>query len=142
MNQEKSMNRLFRTHAALALALFALGTASVALADHGNKDQTRLKTRLAGAAIAGKTPEGSAEFRTDSSKGRTELKVEVENVNLPDGTKLDVSVAGTVIGQITLKLGEGELELNSQDGEPVPAVVKGNTVTVANAGATVLAGAF
>ena len=136
------MNRSFRTHAALALALLAIGTASIARADHGNNDKSRLKTRLAGAAIAGKTPEGSAEFRSESIKGRTEFKVEVEHVNLPDGTTLDVSVNGTVVGHITLKFGGGELELNSQDGDTVPAVVKGDMVTVANGGTTILAGAF
>jgi hypothetical protein len=68
--------------------------------------------------------------------------VDVENVNLPDGTTLDVSVGITLVGHITLKLGFGELELNSQDGDTVPAVVKGNMVTVANGGTTILAGVF
>lgn len=136
------MNRSFRTHAALALALLAIGTASIAQADHGNNDKSRLRTRLAGAMIAGKTPEGNADFRSETNKGRTEFKVEVENVNLPDGTTLDVSVGIAVVGHITLKLGGGELELNSQDGDTVPAVVTGNMVTVANGGTTILAGVF
>ena len=46
-------------------------------------------------------------------------------------------------GQIKLSsLGTGELELDSQKGQIVPPVVKGDTVTVKNGVAAILAGAF
>ena len=50
----------------LGLATLALGIAAspFVLADGGGSS-TRLKTRLSGAAIDGKTPSGSAEFRMD-----------------------------------------------------------------------------
>jgi hypothetical protein len=51
-------------------------------------------------------------------------------------------VGSTVVGHIALKFGGGELELNSQDGDTVPALVKGSMVTVANGGTTILAGVF
>jgi hypothetical protein len=127
-----------------ALGLFAV----IALTGAGQlvaKDsELRLKARLTGAAITGKTPEGSADFR--SQTGRTRLNVEVEHVNLADGTVLDVTLThagvATVIGHITLALGGGELELESEHGAIVPAVQKGDVVTVANAGAAIVVGSF
>jgi len=142
------MNRLSRFQVVLAITVLGLAGATYARADHGdnNNNETRLKTRLAGAAIQGKTPEGNAEFRSDS-KGRMRFKVEVENVNLPPGTMLDVSVQhnGTkqTVGQIKLSaLGEGELDLESQDGDNVPSVQTGDLVSVSNAGTSILAGVF
>ena len=135
-----------RIQAGLAIAILAIG-ATVAKADHGNdnNNDTQLRTRLAGAAIQGKTPEGNAEFRV--CRGRTEFKVEVENVNLAAGTILTVSVqhsgVTTSVGQITLSaLGFGELDLQSQDGDTVPAVQKGDMVIVSNGGTAILSGVF
>lgn len=60
---------------------------------------------------------------------------------------LDVSVQhnGTkqTVGQIKLSaLGEGELDLESQDGDTVPSVQTGDMVSVSNAGTSILAGVF
>jgi hypothetical protein len=136
-----------RIQIALASALLLLG-AIAATADKGGdqKNEVRMRTRLAGAAIQGKTPEGNADFRSDS-RSRTRLNVEVENVNLAAGTILTVVVQDgttkTTVGTIKLSsFGGGELELNSDDGDAVPAVQKGDMVTVSNAGATILAGVF
>ncbi len=143
------MKRSFRWKAALAIVIMALGGAAISRADHGdhnNNNQVRLKTRLAGAAIQDKTPECSAEFRSDS-RNRTKFTVEVEKINLPAGTMLDVDVqhngASQTVGQIKLSAaGSGELELESQDGDTVPVVQAGDMVTVSNAGKTILAGVF
>jgi hypothetical protein len=74
------------------------------------------------------------------------LQVEVEHVNLPTGTVLVVSVshagAFTSVGQITLRSGENELELETRDGNTVPAVVTGDMVVVSNAGTPILTGVF
>ena len=133
-----------------AAALLTISLANVVRADHGDNNgqnnQTRLRARLTGPAISGKTPEGQADFRSDD-KGRTRLNVEVEDVNLPAGTMLTVSLThgGTTasIGSIKLSaLGAGELELNSQDGDVVPAVQTGDTITVSNGGTAILVGVF
>lgn len=144
------MKKLTRWQALGAIVLLTFGMTGVAVADKGGSTtstQVRLKTRLAGSAIQGVTPEGSAEFRSDTAKQRTQLEVEVEHVNLAAGTMLDVTLTHgtttTTLGHIKLSaLGGGELELNSQDGATVPAVQKGDVVTVSNAGAAILAGAF
>lgn len=131
----------------LGIAALVLSTAAtqMVMADGGSSG-SRLRTKLAGAAIDGKTPYGSAEFRMDSPS-RTRLEVEVENVNLPAATLLQVTIthAGVAapVGQIKLSaLGSGEVELDSQKGQLVPAVVKGDIVTVDNAGTPILAGVF
>ena len=145
----------------VTVGLLAIGAAGFALADHGGgsnsggktgsggpaSSQIRLKTRLAGAAIDGITPEGEAEFRSNPSRGRSSLKVEAEHVNLPAGTVLTVALqhgtVSTAIGQITLNaFGSGELELDSQDGDTVPAVQKGDTVSISNGAVAILVGVF
>jgi hypothetical protein len=142
---ENQMKKLSRLQALLTIAVLAAGTVSLAKADHGNgnnNNETRLRTRLAGAAIQGQNPEGNADFRVDA-KNRSRLNVEVEHVNLPAGTVLTVSVAGNVVGHITLSaLGFGELELNSQDGDTVPAVNPGDMVVVSNGATAILTGVF
>lgn len=73
--------------------------------------------------------------------------MEVENVNLSAQTVLTVTLthggAASTIGHITLSaLGEGELELNSEDGAVVPAVQTGDVVTVMNGSAAIVTGIF
>lgn len=129
-------------YAALSLLLVAAmmtGTASA------RDDETRLRTRLSGAAIGGEAPSGNAEFRMEAARQRTRLKVEVEDVNLPAGTKLQVVLdhAGvkTLIGEIVLDaFGFGELELNSQDGDNLPAVKKGDIIIVLHDASAILSG--
>ena len=127
------------------VALAATLTLSTALAD-GNKNETRLRAQLTGAAIGNITPSGNADFRSDS-RGRTRLNVEVEHVNLPQGTVLTVTLthAGTTttVGTFTLSAtGFAELELNSQDGQTVPAVQSGDMIAVMNGASFVLSGVF
>jgi hypothetical protein len=113
----------------------------------GNATPTRSRTALTGPAISGETPNGHAEIRVDSARNRSRFNVEVEDVNLAAGTVLDVVVdhAGTRTKVGTIKLDAfhaGELELNSEDGDSVPAVQKGDIVIVMNAAVAILTGVF
>lgn len=110
-------------HAALAAAVLTLVVSHTV----GGKDQTqltRLRARLTGQAIQGATPEGGADFRSET--GRTRLEVEVARVNLPAGAVLAVFLqrganAPVQIGQIKISAtGFGELELDSEHGAMVP----------------------
>lgn len=151
------MLKIYRRRTLIAMAILATGAVSIAAADHGGSSSgssgkgndssavTRHRAKLTGAAIQGKRPEGSASFRSQTS--RQQLNVEVEDVNLPAATVLTVTLthSGSVstIGQITLNnLGEGELDLESQDGDVVPAVATGDVVTVMNGSAAVVTGVF
>src|SRR5882724_3224202 len=90
---------------ALLMAGTTIGYADGPGSGNGQNAQVRLRTTLAGSAIQGRKPEGNADFRNDG-QGRARLNVEVENVNLPSGVVLTVSVvhAGVVmaVGKITL----------------------------------------
>lgn len=105
--------------------------------------ETRLESRLAGAPIGGLTPKGHAKFilRID---GRQKLNVEIEKVNLPAGTVLNVLVNNIKVGEITLsQMLENELELDTEHGDVVPTVTTLSTVVVTNPqGATILSGVF
>ncbi|HEX8070823.1 MAG TPA: hypothetical protein VF546_12780 [Pyrinomonadaceae bacterium] len=104
---------------------------------------TNVEIDLVGAAINGVTPRGEAELerRADGSR---EFEVKVRNVNLPAGTRLNVLVDGAKVGELTLTaLRDGELEFDTRDGQTLPPVVNGTTVTVTDqAGRTVVAGVF
>jgi hypothetical protein len=96
---------------------------------------------LTGPTLNGVLPRGFAEFELHSS--RTELEVNVRQVNLPIGTVLTVVVDGANVGTMTLQSGgEGELRLRSDNGQTVPAVVVGSTISINNAGAAILTGTF
>ena len=147
-NTSKMNRRMFcATLSALVLTTMSLAVPASAKDGHDNDTTTatRSRTALTGAPLSGQTPNGHADFRSESGKNRSRLNVEVEDVNLPAGTKLDVVVdhAGTrtKVGQITLDaFHAGELELNSEDGDLVPAVQKGDIVIVMNANSAILTG--
>ncbi len=105
--------------------------------------EVRLRTALAGGAIVGLTPSGHADYRARAAQGRAQLNVEVEDVNLPAGTQVDVIVDGAKVGVITISAAPirgGELELNSQDGQSVPVVKSGAVVVVRNGTTAILSG--
>ena len=109
----------------------------------GKGSEIRMRTALTGGAIAGMTPSGHADYRAIAGQGRARLNVEVEDVNLAAGTKVDVFVDGAQVGSITIGAAPvrgGELELNSQDGQAVPAVSSGAVVVVRNGAAAILSG--
>jgi hypothetical protein len=111
--------------------------------DHNRQEQREVRERifLDGDDIDGIRPEGQAEFRARGM--RQELKVEAEEVDLPDGTILTVEINGMPIDMIELEEGEGELELNSEDGDLLPAVQEGDVLElVADDGSVVLCGTF
>ena len=96
---------------------------------------------LSGTTVNGVLPNGFAQYELHSS--RTELEVQVNQVNLQIGTPLAVSVNNAAIGQIILESGgQGRLRLRSDRGQNVPVVTPGMTITIQNAGATILSGTF
>jgi hypothetical protein len=105
--------------------------------------EVRLESRPAGAAINGLLPKGHAKFRSRAN-GRRQLNVEVEKVNLPAGTVLNVLLDNNNVGQITLAANlENELELESEHGAIVPNVTPTSTVVVADQqGNNILSGTF
>jgi hypothetical protein len=105
--------------------------------------ETSIEIDLVGAAINGVVPRGEAELkrRLDGSR---EFEVKVRNVNLPAGTRLNVLVDGSKIGELTVTaLRDGKLELDTRDGQTLPPVVNGTTVAVTDqANRTIVVGVF
>jgi hypothetical protein len=125
----------------LALPLMVAGLCVNRAAFAAKAGGVRREINLSGDAINGVVPKGKAEFR--KRKKQTKFKVEVERVNLPDGTPLTVNVNGNPVGTLTLNLRTGELELNSNDGDTVPQIRQGDRVTVTDSnGAVLLSGQF
>lgn len=93
--------------------------ASQAIADHCSKG----RGTLSGPAINGATPSGKVEWQGNSFCQPLEMRVEVSNVRLPDGTTLTVDACGSggtsnPVGTIRLSGGSGRLLLSKLDGDP------------------------
>jgi Putative Ig domain/Abnormal spindle-like microcephaly-assoc'd, ASPM-SPD-2-Hydin len=72
----------------------------------------KLKERLSGPAFNGQTPSGTAladETQFSGCGGFSVLSVSVRDVNLPDGTRLWVTLDFKPVGTITLKGGSGSM---------------------------------
>src|ERR1044072_1615882 len=129
--------------AALAFVALLATLAALAAAPAFAADEVIINAGLAGAAINGQTPSGKAVFR-ERPGNDLKLEVEVEDVTLAAGTVLNVLVGGQPIGTLTINtLRAGQLELETERGQAVPAVTNGNTVAVRHhAGANIVNGTF
>jgi hypothetical protein len=104
--------------------------------------ELRIESRLAGAPVNGLTPTGHARYRVRGTSRK--LNVEVERLNLPAGTQLNVFVDSLLVGTLTLgpRL-EAELERHTNDGQFVPQVTTATRVVVTDAaGRTLVSGGF
>jgi hypothetical protein len=110
--------------------------------DQQDANQTRLTATLVGVAPF-TAAHGGAEFEQETSRAR--FKLEVEDINLADGTAVMVEVNGSPIagGSLTVESRKVQLDLDSSNGQTVPVIGPGSTVAVTTtAGATVAAGQF
>jgi hypothetical protein len=115
----KILKRGITLVASLSLLLMwsSFAGAPDALADHCSRGEGT----LSGPAISGKVPGGKVKWQGNAFCQPLEFQVEVNNVNLPDGTILSVDACarGTpsnVVGSITLRGGAGKLQLSKLDG--------------------------
>ena len=82
---------------------------------------------------------GNANYRR--SGDQRELHVEVEDV--PEGTELDFLYNGTSFASATVNAeGRARIDLDTDDGDTVPAVVIGVTISVESGGVVVVSGRF
>jgi hypothetical protein len=137
------MMRTKRALTALMVTIISCLALAVANVCVSANDDVIVQTNLSGPAINGLTPSGVALHRTQTD-GSRRFRVEVEDVNLPAGTVLNVLVNGTNIGTFTINsFRQGELERNTNDGQTVPNVNVGTVVSVRTQnGATVASGTF
>ena len=135
-----SRGGLTLTLVALATTALLVNTIHAAYADGGSS--TKIEGQLAGAMINGLLPKGEAEFEM-LADGSKKFEVQVENVNLADGTVLNVLIDGTKVGTLTLLAHQGELEVKTQNGQTLPEINSRTRVVVTDqAGNTIVAGSF
>lgn len=117
----KVLNRSFVFLAALALFATWANFYSIpeAAADHCSRGEGT----LSGPAISGKVPSGKVKWQGNDFCQPLEFEVEVKDVNLPDGTILDVDACprgapSNIVGSIRLRGGAGKLLLSKLDNDP------------------------
>ncbi len=104
--------------------------------------ENEIYATLTGATINGILPRGYAEYEVEGTNDR-EFEVYVDRISLPNGTPLNIVVDGVSVGTLFLEdEGEGELELETEDGHAVPVISDGSTVEVRNGGTVILSGTF
>ena len=139
MKTQKSMLTL------LTLALMAL-FAITGLSANAQQAQQTHYAYLHGAAINLIRPHGLAQYSTqfDPETGwERQFEVEVHRVNLANGAVLSVELNGQEIGRMRLWQGEGNLNLDTQLGNAVPYIKKGDKVAIVDrAGTLIVSGAF
>ncbi|MFN8522203.1 MAG: hypothetical protein U0821_03765 [Chloroflexota bacterium] len=88
----------------------------------------------------------SADFPNASGKAKSqvkgterELEIEVEHITALAGTTVTFKVGGSSVGTATVSaLGEAELDLSTEDGDTVPTIGAGASVSVTTADGTVI----
>jgi hypothetical protein len=116
-------------------------SSGLALAQSGG-GEARLSARMVSGSASGK-----ADYRERGNRRR--LNVEAEDLPNTTPSPQTVFVNGAPVGNMTFaacpvpatQLLCGELELNTQDGQPVPVIVRGQIVSI-GANPAVLAGTF
>ena len=133
----EQLQEKFRTYQkALIVCLFTL----LAIPVLAGELEIRLRATLTGPVFAGEQPSGSAQFEMRKSVKR--FSVEVGNINLPDGTVVNVFVNGTKAGAIKLVAHGGTLFLSTAANQTVPNITVGSRVSVIHSGVKILGGQF
>ncbi len=98
--------------------------------NQSSENEDRLEIEAGAQAFVGGF-EAGLKARFESKGNRVRLRVEVESLDLPAGAVLNVCIAGQKAGTITI-IGShaGELELDSEHGDMIPAAQIGDTVEV------------
>lgn len=87
-------------------------------------------------------PHGAAAWQLYQS-GNREIEVEIEDVNLTQGTVVEAVVDGAVIGPMTIDdRQKGRIKLRTEDGQTVPTTNDGSTVSVRMGTTVLVAGVF
>lgn len=134
--------RIYLRRAAFVVAVVALLASQVMASgsDDAPRMEAKLSTGLTGATFAGIVPHAKAEFEMENAVRRFE--VEVQQLNVPNLSLVDVLVNGVKIGSIRIFNRGGVLLLSSFAGQAVPSIAGGTVVTIRYGSLTVLSGKF
>jgi hypothetical protein len=115
------------------------GSPAPASDDNGGAKDIKIRRKLMPTA-AGVMLDASGHFVIRTQGSRQRLQVEAEAM-VDDGTILMVFADGNLAGSLTIQMGEGELKLDSEDGdlpEGLDPVTSIKTVTVTDANGNVI----
>jgi hypothetical protein len=123
-----------------SMALFGMLAAST-LSAQAQSGEVRVKAKMASGAAS-----GQADYRERGSRRR--LNVQAEDLPSTTGSPQPVFVNGSQVGTMALtacplpamQLLCGEMELNTQDGQQVPVITRGQIVSIGSP--ALLAGAL
>jgi paraquat-inducible protein B len=119
--------------AAMSLLTFSITTQNTS----ATTSETRMLADLN--PTDGAIADGRADYRERGNSVR--LNVEVEDVS--PNTTFTVEISGNTLGTITTSsFGTAELELNTNDGQVVPKILRGDLVQIFQGTELVLSGAF
>lgn len=89
----------------------------------GNKNRVRLTTRFTGV-------NAKAKFETKGTKSKFEFEIERSTPGATGSVSVKTSAGTSQVGTFTVNsLGRAEVELESEHGDVVPALVAGDTVS-------------
>jgi plastocyanin len=130
-------NLFFAVLAMTAVSLLIFG---IMQNSNATSSEIRMLADLNPATNVGGLADGRADYREESGNSMR-LNVEVEDVS-PNST-FTVEISGEPIGTIrTSSFGIGELELNTNDGQAVPNILRGDLVQIFQGTELVLSGGF
>src|SRR5919106_3776066 len=135
----KNLSFIMLTMAAMSLLIFGiLQNASATSSEIRMLADLNPPTNVGG-GIAAAAADGRADYRERGNSMR--LNVEVEDVS-PNST-FTIEISGNTLGTITTNsFGTAELELNTNDGQVVPKILRGDLVQIFQGTELVLSGNF
>lgn len=96
-----------------------------------------LQAQLSGPDLNGAQPQGEAQYEADSDSAQFEM--DVEDVNLDDGTQLNVNLNGTAFATVTVADQGVELDLETDNGDTVPTMQSGDVISLTDANGNTIA---
>jgi hypothetical protein len=132
------MNRRYKTNFKMFTVLAMAGLALAGSAQAECRRKINLTSAMQGDFS------GTAEVREQRSQQKFKLSMDAR---VADGTTYIVSANGFAVGTITIRLGDGELELSNSNGKQMPqgtnpACSVASVAVLDSAGRTILSGSF
>src|SRR5919106_5755962 len=136
----KNLSFIMLTMTAMSLLIFGiLQNASATSSEIRMLADLNPPTNVVEGGIGATAAEGRADYRERGNSMR--LNVEVEDVS-PNST-FTIEISGNTLGTITTNsFGTAELELNTNDGQVVPKILRGDLVQIFQGTELVLSGSF
>ena len=120
--------RMLIASVSAAVMIMALLVASISIPAHAQRAANLVinwTIVLRGPAFNGAAPVGNSDYEVEGAYRK--FSADCDNINLVNGTELDVRVKGIVVGHIFLQGGGGALLLT---GSRAPYIVRGTTVSI------------